>query len=76
MPSEVRDERGNWSAQMPILDTLIALPMEDRDLMQMLNAICQVLKTAAGVTVDFPLMRGGVGAWGVLETLSTHVCIG
>jgi hypothetical protein len=58
IPSEARDQTGNWTPQAPLLDALISLPSEDRRRMATLPAITNALTAAVGVTVDMPFMGG------------------
>jgi hypothetical protein len=60
VPSETRDQNGNWSAQTPLLDVPISLPLQDRDRVDTLQAVGSALKAAVGVSVGIPLMGGGI----------------
>jgi hypothetical protein len=61
VPTEVRDQNGNWIAQQSILDVPISLPMEDRPESGMLDAIVRAVSTAAHVKV---YIGGGAGVGG------------
>jgi hypothetical protein len=58
VPSEARDQTGNWSAQTPLLDVPISLPTQDRERMGTLQAVADALAAAVGVSVDVPFMGG------------------
>jgi hypothetical protein len=58
VPSEARDQSGNWSAQAPLLDVPISLPTQDRECVGTLQAVADALTAAVGVTVDVPFMGG------------------
>jgi hypothetical protein len=51
VPTEIRDKKGNWTAQSSILDKPITLLMQDRDELAMMKAICGAITSATGEKV-------------------------
>ncbi len=60
LPTEARDQNGNWTAQTSILDVPISLPMEDRSADAMINAICNAVSAATHFQVGLTFGVGGI----------------
>jgi hypothetical protein len=58
LPTAARDQNGNWSAQTPLLDVPISLPLQDRDHAGTLYAVGKAIKAASGMSVDIPTFGG------------------
>lgn len=61
VPSEVRDQNGNWISQRSILEVPISLPMENRSESEMLEAIVKAVSAADRVKF---YVGGGAGTGG------------
>jgi hypothetical protein len=57
IPTEARDQNGNWAKQTSVLDVPISLPLQDRDQVEMLRAICSAVNAATHVKMGV----GGLG---------------
>jgi hypothetical protein len=62
IPTEVRDQNGNWTAQRSILDVPISLPMEDRSEAEMIDAIVKAVSAEAHIKFYLASgVGGGIG---------------
>lgn len=59
VPTEVRDQDGNWQPVTPLLSTTISLATEARTYRQMVAAIATAIGAAAHVKIG-PVLNGGI----------------
>jgi hypothetical protein len=55
IPTQVRNERGDWITQTSVLDTRITLPRQETDGHQMLEAITDAVTEATGIHIGLGL---------------------
>jgi len=60
IPTQVRDETGNWISQGSILDTLITLPSEKRNEFGVFAAICNAIAAATHTKISVAGFSGGI----------------
>ena len=63
VPTEVRDQNGNWSTVASVLDAPISLPAQEQTDSEMIKVICDAVTKAAHVQVNLGWtgLSGGVG---------------
>lgn len=62
LPTEFRDENGNWVKHTSILDVPISMPIDDRSADGMINAICKAVSDTGQVKVGLASMVGGISS--------------
>jgi len=64
IPTEVRDQHGNWSAIAPLLDVLISLPTQSRSYEELIEAVCKAVSAATRIEMLPGAGTGGFGIFG------------
>jgi hypothetical protein len=60
VPTEVRDQSGNWTTQTSVWDVVISLPMEDRSATEIIDAICRAVSAAIRIPVSLTFPVGHI----------------
>jgi hypothetical protein len=62
LPTEFRDQNGNWIEETSILEVSISMPLEDRSADGMINAICKAVSAAGHVKMGLAFSVGGISS--------------